>query len=153
MLWCVLFAVGLAAAPHPRPAVAAPPPPSLPARQAAVIQVERAWLAAQQPTDVAALARILAPDFVHVFASGLVTRAQELAYDRAHPRPADGTRRRFERLRVRVYGDAAIANGVVELTRPDGPHRIMVRRHRFTDVFVWRDGRWQAVNAQKTEIP
>ncbi|HZT72103.1 MAG TPA: nuclear transport factor 2 family protein [Terriglobales bacterium] len=110
------------------------------AREAAVIQVERARLAAQQPTDVAALARILASDFVHVFASGLVTEAQELAYDRAHLCAAGSTRRRFERLRgARVYGHAAIANGVVKLSRIDGPQKIS------------RCGCRQRINSQETD--
>jgi len=51
--------------------------------------------------------------------------------------------------RVRVYGSTAIANGIVEAS--DSPE-VKLRKTIFTDVFVYRDNRWQAVNAQENEI-
>jgi hypothetical protein len=59
-------------------------------------------------------------------------------------------------MRVRVYGDVGIVNGVVVTTDEKGPSRTggdeEVNRTVFTDVFVWRDGRWQAVNAQENAV-
>jgi ketosteroid isomerase-like protein len=66
----------------------------------------------------------------------------------AHPDPP-GVDRRFDQLRVRLYGDTAIANGIVVITGAGGGER----RSVFTDVFVRRDGRWQAVNAQENAVP
>ena len=52
-------------------------------------------------------------------------------------------------IEVRVYGATAIANGIVETSdRPEAK----LRKTIFTDVFVYRDNRWQAVNAQENEI-
>ena len=65
-----------------------------------------------------------------------------------HPRPA-GWRARFDKLEVRVYGAMAIANGIIEAS--DSPES-KLRKTIFTDVFVYRDSRWQAVNAQGNEI-
>ncbi|HET9784145.1 MAG TPA: nuclear transport factor 2 family protein [Terriglobales bacterium] len=110
--------------------------------QAAVMQVEQRWLAHEDDADV--VGPILAPDFVHVLAQGMITRAQHLAYLRSHP-PHSGARR-FEQLRVRVYGNTAVATGIVLTTLKQGA----VRRSLFTDVFVRRQGKWQAVNAQET---
>ena len=65
-----------------------------------------------------------------------------------HPRPA-GWGARFDKLKVRVYGSTAIANGIVEAS--DSPEA-KLRKTIFTDVFVYRDNRWEAVNAQENEI-
>jgi len=109
-----------------------------------VVDLENRWLASEN--DPSALEEILADDFVHVFAFGFITKAQHIAYVRTHPVPDAGARR-FEDLRVRIYGVAAIANGIVVHTGPHGA----VRKTVFTDVFAFRRGKWQAVNAQ--ELP
>ncbi len=112
----------------------------------AVVKLERTWL---ETSDTAVLARILAPRFVHVTPGGYVlTRAQHLAWVAAHPR-RPGVRRRFGSLRVRLYGDAAIANGIVIASDPAGRQ---LRRTAVTDVFVKRGGRWLAVNAQEDVV-
>ncbi|HEX4567222.1 MAG TPA: DUF4440 domain-containing protein [Vicinamibacterales bacterium] len=68
----------------------------------------------------------------------------------ARPANADAAQRqRFEELRVRVFGTAAIATGIVAATATDGK----TRKTAFTDVFAHRDGRWSAVNAQETPLP
>ncbi len=67
---------------------------------------------------------------------------------RGHPAPpADRETRRFEDLRVRVFGSAGVVNGIVVATSANGK----IRKTIFTDVFAYRDGKWQAVNAQ--ELP
>jgi Domain of unknown function (DUF4440) len=119
---------------------------SAPAQQA-VEALERHWLAVEH--DPAALDDILADDFVHVLPQGIVTKAEQLAFMRAHPAPPDGATRRFDDLRVRVYGTAAVATGIVVATMPDG----RTQRTAFTDVFAYRGGRWRAVNAQETPLP
>ena len=73
----------------------------------------------------------------------------------AHPPPAN-RKQHFDQLQVRVYGDVGIVNGVVVTTDEKGPSQTgenhEVDRTVFTDVFVWRDGRWQAVNAQENAV-
>jgi ketosteroid isomerase-like protein len=112
----------------------------------AVEALEARWLAAEQ--DAAALDDILADDFVHVLPQGIVTKAEQLAFMRAHPAPEAGGTRRFEDLRVRVFGTAAVATGIVVATARDGT----VQKTAFTDVFAYRGGRWRAVNAQETPL-
>ena len=58
-------------------------------------------------------------------------------------------RGRFDKLEVRVYGATAITTGIVEAS--DSPEA-KLRKTIFTGVFVYRDNRWQAVNAQENEI-
>ena len=113
------------------------------ADSASVVSVEREWLAAL--SDSATLERVLAPDFVHQLASGNeIGKRQHIAFVVAHPLP--NVRRVFERLDVRLNGTTAIATGVVR-AEADPPQRTV-----FTDVFVKRNGRWQAVSAQETLI-
>jgi Domain of unknown function (DUF4440) len=113
--------------------------------QAAILALEQKWLRAH---DRAMLERILAVDFVHPVPSGaFLTKAQHIAWVMTHPRPAS-TEVSFETLRVRVYGSVALANGIVIARAPGHPPQ----RTAFTDVFVHRGGRWQAINAQENVV-
>lgn len=142
------------------PAMARPPAGERAA--AAVMSVEHQWLTALQQHDVTTLARVLGREFIDCdFQGDAITRAQFLGYF-AHPvpRPAPPPQQIFQDTKVRFVagGDVAIVTGVV-VTRlappsntgassgPDG-----FRHSRFTDVFVWRDGRWQAVTGQETHF-
>ena len=55
-------------------------------------------------------------------------------------------KKHFEDMHVRVYGTVGIVNGIVVETGAGG-----IRKTLFTDVFAYRDGKWQAVSAQ--ELP
>lgn len=118
--------------------------PAAPQARAAVLALERRWLAKE--SNPAVVGSILAADFVHVVDVGPITRAQHLGYLEAHPHAFAGPRR-FERLQVRVYGSVAIVTGAV-LTPATASQK--ASRFYFTDVFAYHDGRWQAVNAQET---
>jgi len=114
----------------------------------AIETLEHDWL--DHLSDRATLERVLADDFVHVVPeAGFLTREQHIAWIVAHPRAAD-RRASFEALRVRVYGETAIATGTVLNTNTAGGD---ARRSVFTDVFVLRNGSWQAVNAQENAVP
>jgi hypothetical protein len=110
-----------------------------------VVAVEHRWL--EHQSDPQALADILADDFVHPVSGGVfISKTDQIAWAGAHPaRP--GRAARFEKLDVRIYGEVAIATGVVEARDPGAA---AARRTLFTDVFVRRQGRWRAVNAQET---
>lgn len=111
------------------------------ARQA-LLDVENRWLPAEDNPDVQA--EILAPDFVHVLPSGMITKDEQIDYLRKHRGQSVQEPKHFEDLRVRVYGNVGIVNGAV--VRGEGA---TLRRTLFTDVFVYREGKWQAVNAQE----
>jgi hypothetical protein len=112
----------------------------------ALMALEDEWLSNSRTP--ATLERILAPDFVHVIESGpFLTKAQHIAWCEQNPLPANH-RSHFERLQVRLYGDVGIASGIV--SNSSGGAR--PTRTAFTDVFAFRNGRWQAVNAQETRM-
>lgn len=114
-------------------------------RQVALEKLEQHWLESEADPD--ALQSILADDFVHVLPFGFVSKDQQIGYVRSHPAPERATSKHFQDLRIRVYGNTGIANGIVVATNADGK----VQKTIFTDVFVYRSGKWQAVNAQ--ELP
>lgn len=114
------------------------------AAQQAVIRLENRWLANKDNPDV--LDSILADDFVHVVPAGIISKQEHISFVRAHPNALTGMHK-FEELQVRVYGSVAIANGIVVA---EAAGKGAERRTLFTDVFAFRNGRWQAVNAQET---
>ena len=113
----------------------------------AIEGLEQEWL--QNESDKPTLERLLADDFMHQVPTGLfLTKAQHIDWSVRHPRPAN-RKARFEKLDVRVYGDAAIATGIVVDTDANGGD---ARRSIFTDVFVRRNDRWQAVSAAENAV-
>jgi ketosteroid isomerase-like protein len=130
-------------------------PPQSERTAAAVMTVEHEWLAALNRHDVTALARILGREFIDSdFEGNAVTRAQYLAYfARPVSHPAPRVAQGFEDTTVRFLdgGDVAIVTGLV-VSRPAMTSPDAVRHSRFTDVFVWRGGRWQAVSSQETHF-
>lgn len=112
--------------------------------QDAIVELEIRWLGNEG--NPAVLDSILADDFVHVLPTGLINKRQHIEFVRQHPRPPL-KEYRFEKLDVRIYDNFAIADGIVSAVPVSGTPRRTV----FSDVFVMRGGRWQAVNAQESE--
>jgi len=111
-----------------------------------LLALEDEWLHAR---DAATLGWILADDFVHPVSQGVfLSKAEHIEWYVQHLPPLD-RKTRFEQVRVRIYGDTAVVNGVVIASDESGKE---VERSVFTDVFVYRDGRWQAVNAQENRV-
>ena len=53
---------------------------------------------------------------------------------------------------VRVEGDVAVVNGVNTIKAKDKQGKAIDRKHRFTDIFIRRDGQWQVWGTQGTLI-
>jgi hypothetical protein len=113
----------------------------------ALVALENDWL--KNEHNAAELEHILAADFLHPVVTGdVLTKEQHIKFSSTHLPPPDLTKH-FEGLQVRVYGDVGIVNGLVVTTNKDGN---LVGKTVFTDVFVYRDGRWQAINAQENAV-
>lgn len=101
--------------------------------------------------DLAALERLLAPDFVLVSTNAEVqSRAQAIK----EVRDGDPQYERFENhdMTARIYGDAAVVQGITSLKGRSGgkPFAVDVR---FTDTLVRVAGRWTIVVSHVTRIP
>src|SRR6516162_2301362 len=105
----------------------------------ALIALENDWL--KNEHNAAELEHILAFDFLHpVVTSDVLNKAQHIKFSSTHL-PAPDVTKHFEALQVRFYGDVGVVNGLVVTTNKDGN---TAGKTVFTDVFVYRDGRWQA---------
>lgn len=114
--------------------------------EAALIDAEQSWARALEKQDVSALACILADEFEDAGPSGFTTgRARTL--DRAANHP--GIHHELSELHARVYGDFAYIRGVATAKPGRGP----TDRVRFTDVYVYREGRWQCVAGHESRFP
>ncbi|HEX6614482.1 MAG TPA: nuclear transport factor 2 family protein, partial [Rhodanobacteraceae bacterium] len=76
---------------------------------ARVAALERQWLAAVLHKDRHALENLLADGFVDINAEGQVRGRDEAI---AHASAPAGTTQAITRLKVRVYGNSAIATGI-----------------------------------------
>jgi len=110
-----------------------------------LLALENRWL--QVEDDPVALESILAPDFLHVVPGAIITKDQHLRFLREHSASGQRPEKHFEDLHVRVYGGAGIVNGAVVQTTEHGERKTL-----FTDVFAYRDGKWQAVSAQELPV-
>jgi hypothetical protein len=113
----------------------------------ALILLENEWLGTEH--NAATLERILAADFVHpVLTGNFLNKTQHIYYSTKYLPPAN-LKNRFEQMNVRLYGDVGVVNGIVVTSDEHGKD---VDKSIFTDVFVYRDGRWQAINAQENRV-
>ena len=113
----------------------------------ALIALENHWL--KNEHNAAELEHILAADFLHPVVTGdVLNKAQHIKFSSTHL-PSPDLAKHFEGLQVRVYGDVGIVNGLVVTTSKDGSKE---DKSVFTDVFIYRDGRWQAINAQENAV-
>ncbi|CAN5772205.1 hypothetical protein BH18ACI4_BH18ACI4_00290 [soil metagenome] len=113
-------------------------------------QLDREWIEAYPRRDTAALERIYAADLIVTNPDGSVgNKAEEIALI------ASGT---FtfqsitnEDVRVRVLGDMAVVTGR-SMMNGQYKDQDISGGYRYTDVYMKRQGRWQAVALQITRI-
>ena len=120
-----------------------------PNAEAELRAAERAWLDAYDDHDVEAMHRIVGDEFQIVYANATVIDKQGTIDFLSPGQPDDpATRQYTEDTTVRLYGDVAVLQGVYVNEGPNG-----TTRARYTDTWLWRDGRWQVVASHLTRIP
>jgi ketosteroid isomerase-like protein len=121
-------------------------PKHQPKTEAALVALENTWADALSRKDAPAVACLLSNEFEDADVDGsLKSRAETLAHI---PQRKPGTNRLSE-LRARVEGNFGFTRGLAELVDASGK---VVARVRFTDVFAYRDGRWQALAGHESLI-
>lgn len=112
-------------------------------------QIEQRLAATYQAGDCAAWGAMLAPEWsvTHITAA-VISKAEAL--DTCQSSKGMIQEARIDDLLVRVFGDAAVVTGRTTATTA-GANPITVTL-RFTDVFVRRSGRWQAVASHATRL-
>ena len=113
--------------------------------------LESQWRTALMQNDVATINRLLADDYLGINPNGtLETKADALALRRS------GTVKISSidpsNLKIRVYGDTAVATSQVELQGHDGERDISGRYH-YTRVYSHKSGEWKVVSFEASRIP
>lgn len=115
-----------------------------------LLAVERAWTAAHLTGDFAAIAHIMADDYIRIQPDGSVAGKAEVlaAYD---PNRRHWEHAAADEYDVRIYGETAVVVGRWS-ARGVNDGQAFDYAARFLSVYVKRDGRWQMVAEQSTEI-
>ena len=112
--------------------------------EAALIELEQNWAAALSRKDADTVACMVAGEFEDADVDGsLHTRGQTLEHI-PHRKPGVNP---LSEMRAHVEGNSGFTRGLATLVDASGK---VVARVRFTDVFTYREGRWQALAGQET---
>lgn len=123
----------------------APPPTDREAVLADLKNLEDEWTAANINADRDKLNRILADDYVGITDGRAQGKAE---YLRTIERDTSIQHWEFSNLKVSLNGDRASLSGTLKLDVQDENGQDRQLTFRFTDKFVWRDGRWQATGSE-----
>jgi len=127
-------------------AYAAPCPTGQARDEGALVKIEQTWARALEQRDVTTLGCILAQEFEDADPDGTLTdRATTLAKAAEHPpRHHD-----LSALHAHVQGDSGYIRGLASAVDAQGEVLFKVR---FTDVYAYRDGRWQCVAGHESMV-
>lgn len=115
--------------------------------RAYIIKSEREWAESVASGDTTAIERILADDFIGVDPEGRQYGKAKMVADTKQA-PKYFISNHLNDVKVRFYGDTAVAQGDESWVRRDG------KRGRFvwTDTWVRRNGKWQIVAAEDLTV-
>lgn len=100
--------------------------------------------------DRTALMRLLADDYLYHASNGaIIDKTTDI--DSTVSDNTNWTEERFDRVKVRVYGDFAVVTGMITLSGVSKSFSAGARN--FTRLWVRRKGRWQCVGGQATLVP
>ena len=137
----------LAASTVPASATQSPPVKS---DQDVLIELEEAWNEAFYRKDLAFIEGILADEFIATYDDGSRgDKARELALATEFDQQVQSAIP--DEFTVRVFGDTAVVWFTLRLVglRQGEPAEVTLR---YTDVWVLRDGMWQCVSTQSTQV-
>jgi hypothetical protein len=118
--------------------------------QDVLIELERQWDAAFHRQDAAFIESVLADEFIATYGDGSRgDKAKELSLVRESNQQVDS--RRLDNFIVKVYRDTAVVWFTQFLVGPVKGKPTEVQ-YQYMDVWVIRDGRWQAVASQSTRV-
>jgi uncharacterized protein YdeI (BOF family) len=119
-----------------------------------LMQLERDIGRANVERDAAFFERVEADEFIFTDSSGGITLKKEDVAGVKAPANPDSRLLSYEvdDMKVSLYDDTAVVTGRVT-QRGINKGREWTGHSRFTDVFVWRDRRWQIVAGHSSRIP
>ena len=119
------------------------------ADERALMQIERDWAVASAANDAAGLDKLMADEYVGNTDGRITPKKQALADVKSGATKTSSAE--ASDLTVFVAGDRASVHGLwTEKSIQNG--KDMSGQYRFTDTFIKRDGRWQAVTTFSTKL-
>jgi len=116
-----------------------------------LIQMELDWSDADVKKDAATLNRILADDWMGIDFQGTVMTKKDVMKD-LHSDATALQATEVKEMKVRVFGKTALVSGTeIETSQYKG--KDSSGAYIWTNVFVLRNGHWQAVSSQSTKYP
>ena len=116
----------------------------------ALYQLERDWAAAGLKKDTAVVEKFLADDFVANWDGRTQNKKQVLAEMKSNPAKVESAA--TSDMKAMIFGDTAVVQGLfVEKSTTNG--KDSSAQHRYTEVYVKRDGRWQCVTQYGVKVP
>ena len=116
--------------------------------EATLLQIEHTWLQADEKHDAAMLDCILANDFEEAGSEGQLIDRSHMLQSAAAPK-SDLVHFSLQEMHAHVYGDVAYVRGIGAAVQ----NGEATPKTRFTDIFVYRDGRWQCVAGHESKFP
>jgi len=117
----------------------------------ALLQIERDWTQASLKKDAVAFDKILGDDWVGMdFEGKQFTKAQVLSDLKSGANVVQTIE--LGDMKARVLGNTAIVTGS-DVEKSSYKGKDTSGKYAWTDVFMMRGGRWQAVGSQSTKVP
>ncbi|MFN7120052.1 MAG: nuclear transport factor 2 family protein [Saprospiraceae bacterium] len=126
-----------------------------PDASAELLKVQRAWLDAYETNDAATMNRLVGNGFVLTFADGgQQTKTELMDLTKAKAGEPSGISFLTQDTKVSLYAkNVAVLRGIL-ITRWQDPSggAAKEQQQRYTDTYVKRNGRWQIVASQLTNL-
>jgi ketosteroid isomerase-like protein len=117
-----------------------------------IIALEKAWNQAYKAGDIRALDSILDNEIVLINDDGSIqSKAEFLAGVKATRNNSQEQQVSPESMSVHVFGHTAISTGVFRAKGVEGG-KSYLRRERFVDTWIYKDGRWVCVASNATPV-
>lgn len=124
--------------------------PSSANTQAEVFALENEWTKALVARDTAAFRRLTVPGFVYTEDNVVMTQDELINVIATSPDTVEWAGN--EEMKLYDYSPTAIVTGIL-VVKARGKGKQYTNRYRFTDIWLNRDGKWQAIAAQDYLIP
>lgn len=111
------------------------------------ISLENHWLKALRHNDTLYLKEILSPDFIDISYKGEIKTKTDILDRQVYD--SSDMEEQLTGMKVRQYKNTAIVTGINNIRIKNINRKILIR---FTDVFVKKEKKWQAVSAQETLV-
>jgi hypothetical protein len=118
--------------------------------QEMLIELEQGWNEAFYSRNVAFIDKVLADDFMATYDDGTIgDKAKELSMAAEFNQQVESSVP--DAFRIKVYDKTAVVHFVLNVVGIKKGERSKLTL-RYTDVWVWRDDRWQCVSTHSTKV-